>query len=55
MTRNMFSDCAKLKTIYVTDSWDVSNVSNSQEMFKGCTSLVGGSGTKFDSSHIDKE
>ena len=54
MTRNMFSDCAKLKTIYVTDSWDVSNVSISQEMFKGCTSLVGGSGTKFDPSHTDK-
>ena len=24
-------------------------------MFFGCTSLVGGNGTKFDASHIDSE
>ena len=51
---NMFQDCSWLKTIFVGDGWNLSNCTNSDNMFKGCTSLTGGQGTKFDSSKTDK-
>lgn len=61
-TNNMFYNCTNLKTIYVSEyneetgtGWTTKNVTNSTAMFTGCTSLVGGNGTKFDSSHTDKE
>ena len=41
----------KLKTIYVSDKWDTSNVTESIAMFKRCTSLVGA--VPFDSSKTD--
>ena len=50
---NMFAGCSHLTTIRVGSGWSTSNVSNSSEMFEGCTSLVGGNGTTFNSSHID--
>ena len=50
-----FDGCTNLKTIYVTDKFVTTNVTNSQNMFNNCTSLVGGSGTAYDSSNIDKE
>ena len=53
--RQMFFGCALLTTIYVLDKFDVSNVENSDDMFTGCTSLVGGRGTKYDPAHTDKE
>ena len=52
----------KVETIYVSEydeatdtGWTTKSVSNSANMFQNCTSLVGGNGTKFDSSHTDKE
>jgi len=51
----MFSCCENLKTIYVGDKWDTYWVWESSSMFENCTSLVGGAGTVFDSSHIDQE
>lgn len=33
----------------------MSNVTSSTNMFKDCTSIVGGAGTVYDDSHIDKE
>ena len=47
----MFYDCSALKTIYCDDAW---NPSSSDDMFGGCTALVGGKGTKYDDSKTDK-
>lgn len=51
--RFMFDICSGLTTIYVGDGWSTSNVTNSERMFGGCTSLIGGAGTTYDSSHMD--
>lgn len=51
----MFMDCQKLKTIYVDKTWSTKSIINGDNMFSGCTSLVGGSGTPFDINHIDQE
>ena len=39
----MFSDCKNLKTIYASEYFEAKN---GHMMFYGCTSLVGGAGTK---------
>lgn len=44
----MFSYCGSLKTIYVGDGWNIGNVTESDNMFVKCTSLVGGKGSKCD-------
>ena len=49
----MFSDCETLKTIYVGDGWNISNVTDSEDMFNNCPNLVGGQGTEYDENHID--
>ena len=41
----------KLKTIYVSRLWNTSNVTNSTNMFRSCTSLSGA--IPFDSSKTD--
>lgn len=46
----MFGSCSSLTTIYGGD-WSASISSSS--MFTGCTSLVGGNGTTYNSSHIN--
>ena len=51
---NMFNNSTKLKTIYVSDKFNTDAVTNSSSMFTNCTSLVGGSGTTFDSTKVDK-
>ena len=52
---SMFFSCFKLKTIYVSSSvWITTQVTSSTDMFSGCTSLVGGSGTKYNSSYTNK-
>ncbi|MDY6280405.1 MAG: BspA family leucine-rich repeat surface protein [Roseburia faecis] len=50
----MFTSCLKLATIYVGSGWNTDKVTSSSGMFYGATSLVGGAGTKFNSSHVDK-
>ncbi|MBO4598460.1 MAG: BspA family leucine-rich repeat surface protein [Bacteroidaceae bacterium] len=52
--RWMFSNCESLKTIYVGTGWKTNKVEESEEMFWGCTSLVGGKGTEYDSEIVDK-
>lgn len=44
-----FSSCSNLKTIYVNDYWDMSNVksSNMKDLFFGSPKLVGGNGTLY--------
>ena len=55
-TRNMFSYCTVMYTIYVSNSWDVSNVTatNSANMFSNCSALIGGNGYRFNTSYINK-
>ena len=48
------SDNNKLTTIYVGKNWIISETASSSLMFDSCTRLVGGSGTTFDSTKIDK-
>ena len=50
----MFFSCPQLKNIYVGSGWSTAAVTNSDDMFWGCTNLVGGLGTAFDASHVDK-
>ena len=40
-TSELFLNTSSLKRIYVSASFDLSNATNSVDMFKGCTSLVG--------------
>ena len=47
----MFYGCKNLKTIYVSDLWNMSNVTNSVNMFYNCSSLTGA--VPFDSTKID--
>jgi predicted ribosomally synthesized peptide with SipW-like signal peptide len=49
----MFSGCSKITTIYVSDKWNMSSVNSSVNMFNNCSSLKGGSGTTYNSSHVD--
>lgn len=49
-----FISCSNLTTIYASTSFDTSSVTNSYRMFRKCNSLVGGNGTAFNSSIIDK-
>ena len=44
----------KAKTIYSSDKFVTNSVTSSSKMFFGATSLVGGNGTKYTSSYIDK-
>lgn len=47
----MFYSAYNIKTIYVSDKWNNDKVTNSSNMFYGCTSLVGA--INFDSSKTD--
>ena len=50
----MFQGNSALVTILVGDGWNTDNVTSSTRMFKDCTSLVGGDGTRYDPNYIDK-
>ena len=51
---SMFSNSTNLKTIYVSNKFKTDLVTSSSNMFTNCTSLVGGAGTKYNSSYKDK-
>ncbi len=51
----MFSMCVNLQTIYVGDGWSTAAVDDSDDMFYGCTDLVGGKGTPYTRDHIGSE
>ena len=51
--QNMFSDCSALTTIYVGEGWNVDNLTESADVFKGCTAIAGGAGTTYDAEHTD--
>lgn len=50
----MFAGCYMLNTIYVSDLWDVSNLSDYSSLFLSCNNLIGGSGQAYDSSINEK-
>lgn len=50
----MFYSCSRLKTIYASSLFTTNMVKSSIDMFGGCTSLVGGAGTKYNASNVDK-
>ena len=52
--RYMFYNSNNLRTIYVGNGWSTAAVTGSTEMFYNCTSLVGGQGTTYNASHVDK-
>ncbi len=49
----MFVDCSRMRTIYVNQDWSNAAVTSSENMFRNCTSIVGGQGTTYDADHID--
>ena len=51
---HMFSSSTNLKTIYVSNKFNTDKVTSSTYMFYGCTKLIGGAGTKYNSSYVDK-
>ena len=53
-TAEMFKGCADLTTIYATDAFNTDNVTSHTEMFLNCSSLVGGAGTKYSATYVDK-
>lgn len=52
---NIFEGCTNLKTIYVNEDWDNYNIRESHNVFKNCTNLVGGKGTKYNPEHIHSD
>ena len=50
----MFYNSTNLRTIYVGNGWSTAAVTYSGDMFNGCTNLVGGQGTTYNASHVDK-
>ncbi|MBO4430468.1 MAG: BspA family leucine-rich repeat surface protein [Bacteroidaceae bacterium] len=51
----MFSDCYALHTIYCSSNWTTVKVSYSPSMFQGCSNLVGGKGTTYDSNYTEDD
>ncbi len=51
----MFSMCVNLQTIYVGSGWSTEAVYDCDDMFYGCTDLVGGKGTTYERDHIGVE
>ena len=49
----MFINCINLKTIYISNLWNMSSMNTGNQMFNNCPSLVGGDGTVYDSSKIN--
>ena len=52
---SMFYGMTNLRTIYVSDYWNMSNINYSDYVFYDVENIVGEKGTTFDSDHIDIE
>ena len=50
---SMFLGCSELNTIYAGSEWSTGAITNGENMFNNCTSLVGGQGTAYDADHTD--
>ena len=53
--KRMFQKCGALETVRVSDAWTTENVTESENMFLGCTAVKGGNGTVYDAEHIGAE
>ena len=60
MMNKIFYLCEELKKIYVSEydeekhtGWTIEIVTNSEDMFFGCYSIVGGNGTTYNSNYTD--
>ena len=51
---SMFSSASNLVTIYASDKFVTDNVTSSTNMFYGASNLIGGNGTKYNKSNVDK-
>ena len=51
----MFFNNYKITTIYVSEHWNTSHVTVSDDMFEYCSNLIGGAGTPHDANHTDAE
>ena len=52
---SMFYQATGLTTIYATSAFDLTSLRVQTNMFRGCTSIVGGEGTVFDSNMVNGE
>lgn len=50
----MFYNNKNLVTIYASDKFVTDNVTSSIDMFYGASNLIGGAGTQYNSSYVDK-
>ena len=53
--RGMFDGCSSLTTIYVGSGWSTKEVKSHDQMFAVCNSLVGGQGTRYNSSATEAD
>ena len=55
--KELFKNCSELYRIYATELFATEQITenNSMDMFKGCTSIEGDYGTRYDEAHINKE
>ena len=51
---DMFHTTSKLETIYVDGMFVTDNVEHGTDMFTNCYNLVGGAGTTYNNSYVDK-
>ncbi len=51
---SMFKNCVALEKIFVDGNWSTAAVTSSTNMFQNTVSIVGGNGTTYDASYIDK-
>ena len=49
----VFRGSSNLTTIIVADKWSTESITESVNMFYGCTKLKGGMNTAYDASHVD--
>ena len=51
----MFNGCSALEKITASDKWSTAKVEKSGDMFTKSEKLTGGSGTKYNTAHLDAE
>ena len=51
---SMFKNCIALEKIFVDGNWSTAAVTSSTNMFQNVVSIVGGNGTTYNASYIDK-
>ena len=51
---SLFDGCSRLEAVYVSSTWSTAAATSSDDMFLGCTSIVGEDGTTYDADIVDK-